>query len=118
MDNIANAEKFTPCCCGSTDLKELKPYGIESVQCSYCHVSLLKQDWNRVMNPRNDPLPMSLTDLEIIRRSVSHIHRYHLPEPSRDLQYRIRDHLKEAAFYDSPEYQELCDKMEIPEELR
>ncbi|WP_432473361.1 hypothetical protein [Amphritea sp. HPY] len=44
-----NSEELSNCCCGSTNLKELKPYGIESVQCRDCHVSLRKQDWNRVM---------------------------------------------------------------------
>lgn len=42
-------DQLNPCCCGSTNLKELKPYGVESVQCQECHVSLRKQDWNRVM---------------------------------------------------------------------
>lgn len=53
MDNVANTEKLSSCCCGSANLKELKPYGIVSVQCRDCHVSLRKQDWNRVMEPHN-----------------------------------------------------------------
>lgn len=42
-------EQYNPCNCGSVDLSELKPYGVESVRCNECSVSLRKQDWNRIM---------------------------------------------------------------------
>lgn len=48
-EDMSKENKLAACCCGSTNLKELAPYGVESVQCQDCKVSLRKQDWNRVM---------------------------------------------------------------------
>jgi len=43
-------DQLKPCCCGSTNLKPLSPYGVQSIQCRDCHVSLRAEDWNRVMH--------------------------------------------------------------------
>jgi len=43
------SEELKPCCCGSTNLRPLSPYGVQSIQCRDCHVSLKAEDWNRVM---------------------------------------------------------------------
>lgn len=42
-------EQYNPCNCGSVNLVELSPYGVETVRCNECNVSLRKQDWNRIM---------------------------------------------------------------------
>ena len=43
------SEELKPCCCGSTNLRPLSPYRVQSIQCRDCHVSLRAEDWNRVM---------------------------------------------------------------------
>lgn len=40
---------LNPCNCGSTDLATLNPYGVETVRCNECNVSLRGEDWNRIM---------------------------------------------------------------------
>lgn len=40
---------LNPCNCGSRDIKQYNPYGVESVRCNECHVSLRLVDWNRIM---------------------------------------------------------------------
>lgn len=41
--------KLVPCVCGSNNIKQYTPYGVESVHCKDCFVSLRLVDWNRVM---------------------------------------------------------------------
>jgi len=47
-------DNLKPCVCGCADIKELNPYGVSSVQCKNCHVSLRQEDWNRIMSRGSD----------------------------------------------------------------
>lgn len=41
-----------PCpCCGGTNVKRYVPYGVKSVHCKDCHVSLRECDWCRRYTP-------------------------------------------------------------------
>ena len=60
---MTTSTTFKPCpCCGSTNLVEYNPYGIESVRCGDCHVSLRKVDWLRLLPVQQ---PMSALDQQI-----------------------------------------------------
>jgi len=58
------SEELKPCCCGSKNIRPLSPYGVQSIQCRDCHVSLKAEDWNRVMD-RHIPEGYKLVPVEM-----------------------------------------------------
>lgn len=62
--------ELKPCpFCGSTNIKRYTPYGVESVHCKDCHVSLRLVDWNRVMS-RSIPEGFALVPVEPTEKMV------------------------------------------------
>lgn len=60
--------ELKPCCCGSTNIKQYNPYGVDSAHCKDCFVSLRLVDWNRVMS-KSIPEGYAIVPVEMIKSS-------------------------------------------------